>query len=311
MLTDTHCHLDFNKFDEDRDAVIQRALNAGVERILIPALELESSKAIIQLANSHPNIFAAVGFHPTDLDKWNDSSIDDLNSLITSNNVTLPKEHRDDVSETKGLTHDEGDSSAAPLHQNDMAKIVAIGEIGLDYYWVREPEKQARQREALKQQLHLAQEVNLPVVIHMREENDAWFGQASIDLLEILTEWHKKLKSKKHPLAEEPGVLHSFNGTLETAQKAISHNFYIGVTGPVTYKNAEEKRNVIKQLGLSHLLIETDAPFLTPVPHRGKRNEPAFVAHIADKIAEIHMTTREQVAETTHANAINLFGWGG
>ena len=276
MLTDTHCHLDFNKFNEDRDAVIQRALAAGVERILIPSLELESSKAVIELAKSHPNIFAAVGFHPTDLDKWEDTSIKDLYHLIT-----------------------------------EADKIVAIGEIGLDYYWVKDPEKQAQQREVLQQQLKLAQEANLPVIIHMREENDIWHGQASIDLLEIIIAWQNELQVKNHPLSEKPGVLHSYNGNLETAQKAIAHNFYIGVTGPVTYKNAEEKRQIIRQLPLERLLIETDSPFLAPVPHRGKRNEPAFVAHIADKIAEIHMTTLEQVAEITNYNAKNLFGWGG
>jgi TatD DNase family protein len=117
------------------------------------------------------------------------------------------------------------------------------------------------------------------------------------------------MRSENHPLAEQPGVLHSFNGNLETAQRAIEHNFYIGVTGPVTYKNAEEKRRIIKELPITKLLIETDAPFLTPVPHRGKRNEPAFVAYIADKIAEIHMKTREQIAEITAANAARLFGW--
>ncbi|HKJ39249.1 MAG TPA: TatD family hydrolase, partial [Anaerolineales bacterium] len=158
MLTDTHCHLDLDKFNPDRDAVIQRALDAGVERIMIPALDLESSKAIVQLANSHPNIFAAVGFHPTDLDKWGDSSVENLRNLAKS-----------------------------------ADNILAIGEIGLDYYWVKEPEKQAQQREVLKQQLQLSQDVNLPVIIHMREENDAWFGQASVDLLEIISVWQKEL----------------------------------------------------------------------------------------------------------------------
>jgi len=276
MLTDTHCHLDFNKFDEDREAVIQRALETGVERMLIPGLELESSKAIIELATLHPNLFAAVGFHPTDLDTWNETSIENLRKLTQSSE-----------------------------------KVLAIGEIGIDYYWVKEPEKRAQQRDALKQQLQLAQEANLPAVIHMREENDEWFGQASVDLLEILTTWQAELKAQNHQLAEKPGVLHSYNGTLETAQKAIDLNFYIGVTGPITYKSAEEKRQVIRQIPLERLLIETDSPFLTPVPHRGKRNEPAFVSHIADKIAEIHKTTREQVAEITSDNAKNLFGWGG
>lgn len=274
MLTDTHCHLDFNKFDNDREAVIQHALEASVTRILIPALDFDSARAAIELAASQPSLFAAVGFHPTDLDKWNDESIKVLWQSVKS-----------------------------------MAKIVAIGEIGLDYYWVKEPEKRAFQREILQQQLQLAQDVNKPVIIHMREESDAWFGQASIDLLDILSEWHTGLRAQNHPLAERPGVLHSFNGTLETAQKAIAMNFFIGITGPVTYKNAEEKRAIVRQIPITHLLIETDAPFLTPVPHRGKRNEPAFVAYIADKIAEIHNTTREQIATITSANANRLFGW--
>jgi len=304
MLTDTHCHLDFNKFDEDRIVVLQRALDAGVTRILVPALDYESSLAGIKLAESHPNIFAAVGFHPTDLDKWEEDSIKKLKSLITNPHVTL--------SDSEGSLPSKSEILRRKAAQNDMTnKILAIGEIGLDYYWVKEADKQATQRDILMQQLQLAQEVNRPVIIHMREENDAWFGQASIDLLTILTEWYQELNVQNHPLKEKPGVLHSYNGNLETAQKALKLNFYIGVTGPVTYKNAEEKRQIIRQLPLERLLIETDAPFLTPVPHRGKRNEPAFVAHIADKIAEIHMTTREQIAEITSANANRLFGWGG
>jgi TatD DNase family protein len=275
MLTDTHCHLDFNKFDEDRESVIQRATESGLGRILIPGLDLESSQSAIKLAESYSHIYAAVGFHPTDLDKFSEKAFDEIKNLAT---------------------HD---------------RVVAIGEIGIDYYWVKEHEARAFQIETLKRQLALAESINKPVIIHMREEEDAWFGQASIDLLAILTEWYKNLQEQGHLLAEKPGVLHSFNGNLETAQKAIALNFYIGVTGPVTYKNAEEKRQIIRQLPLERLLIETDAPFLTPVPHRGKRNEPAFVAYIADKIAEIHMTTREQVAEITTTNAARLFGWGG
>jgi TatD DNase family protein len=306
MFVDTHCHLDFNKFDEDRDAVIQRASEAGVRRILVPALDLESSHAAVRLAAAHSSIYAAVGFHPTDLDKWNDNSIKGLKSLITTSNVARGREP------AASLPHPGGDSSVAPLPQNDMKnKIVAIGEIGLDYYWIKEAEKRAFQREALKQQLKLAQEVNKPVMIHMREENDAWFGPASVDLLEILSEWQQELHAQDHPMAKKPGVLHSYNGNLETAQKTMDLNFLIGVTGPITYKNADLKRDIVKQIPLTKLLIETDAPFLTPVPHRGKRNEPAFVAYIADKIAEVHMTNLEQVAEITTQNANQLFGWGG
>lgn len=295
MFTDTHCHLDFNQFDPDREPVIQRALETGVSWMLVPALDWESSLKVVRLAQTHPPLFAAVGFHPTDAEKWDETYFGKLKKLIL---------------ESGGLPMQEQTLSGtrAPALQN---KVIAIGEIGLDYYWVKEPDKQARQREVLKQQLQLAQEVNLPVVIHMREANDAWFGQASVDLLEILREWHSSLRTRGHALAELPGVLHSFNGNLDTAQKAIAMNFYIGVTGPVTYKNAEEKRQIIRRLPLESLLIETDSPFLAPVPRRGKRNEPAFVLHIADKIAEIHMTTLEQVANITTANAARLFGWGG
>jgi TatD DNase family protein len=274
MLTDTHCHLDFNKFDSDRAAVIQRALETGVTRILIPAMDLESSRRVVELANSHPMLYVAVGFHPTDLDKWNTDSIENLRKLTQSS-----------------------------------GRIVAIGEIGLDHYWVKEEAKRAIQMEILKEQLALAAEVNKPVVIHMREENDAWFGSASERLLEILSAWHAELKSKKNPLAERPGVLHSFNGTLETAQKAVAMNFYIGVTGPVTYKNAEQKRAIISELPITHLLIETDSPFLAPVPHRGKRNEPAFVREIADKIAVLKFRNLEEVAAATTENASRLFLW--
>jgi TatD DNase family protein len=274
-LTDTHCHLDFNKFDQDREAAIQRAVEAGLTRILIPSLDWTSSLAVVKLAESHSMLFAAVGFHPTDLEQWDSTSIESLRNLAQS-----------------------------------VDKVVAIGEIGLDYYWVKEAEKRTRQRQVLKQQLRLAQEVNKPVVIHMREENDAWFGRASADLIEILAAWHADLTAQNHPLAQRPGVLHSFNGNLETARNAIAMNFYIGITGPVTYKNADTKRELVRQLPLDRMLIETDAPFLTPVPHRGQRNEPAFVGHIADKIAEIQSKDPAEVAAATTDNAARLFAWG-
>ncbi len=275
ILTDTHCHLDFEKFDPDREAVIERARSVGLIRILIPALHWNSSLAAVKWAESHPMLFAAIGFHPTELEQWDDSSLEQLSQL----------------------------ASTSP-------KVVAIGEIGLDYYWVSDPEQQAHQRQIFRAQLELARQVNKPVIIHMREANDAWSGPASADLLAILSEWHARLLTEKHPLAQAPGVLHSFNGNLETAQKALSMNFYIGITGPVTYKNAEQKRQMIAQLPLERLLLETDAPFLTPVPHRGKRNEPAYVRHIADKIAEIHSKHPEEVAAITSMNATRLFAWG-
>ena len=271
MFTDTHCHLDYNKFDSDREAVIQRAKESGLIRILVPGLDSRSSNEAVKLAESNSMIYAAVGFHPTDLDKFSESAFENVRELAKH------------------------------------PKVVAIGEIGLDYYWVKENDKRAFQREVLKRQLDFAKEMNKPVIIHMREENDAWLGDASVDLLKILQDWKKELSGS---LAEGPGVLHSFNGNLETAQRALDLGFYIGITGPVTYKNADEKRRVITSLPLDRLLIETDAPFLAPVPHRGKRNEPAFVLHIADKIAEIHSHTPQEIAMITTVNAARLFSWG-
>ncbi|HET7144631.1 MAG TPA: TatD family hydrolase, partial [Anaerolineales bacterium] len=192
-LTDTHCHLDHNKFDPDRAEVFQRATDSGLSRMLVPGLHHRSSKEALRLAESNPSVYAAVGFHPTDLEEFSGSTFQEVRELA------------------------------------NHPKVVAIGEIGIDYYWVKEGVKRAIQREVLKQQLAFAKEVNKPVIIHMREENDAWLGEASFDLLEILREWQSELQGA---LAEKPGVLHSFNGTLETAQKALALNFYIGVTGP-------------------------------------------------------------------------------
>lgn len=273
QLTDTHCHLYWNKFDSDRADVIARAQAAGLIRLLVPGLDSKSSRDAVRLAEEYPSVYAAVGFHPTDLEEFSEQSFAQVREMAKH------------------------------------PKVVAIGEIGLDYYWVKEEEKRSVQRKVLKQQLAFAGEIGKPVIIHMREEKDAWFGQASTDLLEILAEWHGNLKIRNPALAERPGVLHSFNGTLETAQKGIAMNFFIGVTGPVTYKNAEEKRAIIYQLPMTHLLIETDSPFLAPVPHRGGRNEPAFVREIADKIADIKSRNLEEVAAETTNNAARLFLW--
>ncbi|GIK09572.1 MAG: putative metal-dependent hydrolase YabD [Anaerolineaceae bacterium] len=272
-LADTHCHLNFRQFDADRASMLARAKAAGVERFLVPGLDHRSSADALQLAESDAAIYAAVGFHPTELEEFSEATFEQVRKL-----------------------------AAHP-------KAVAVGEIGLDHYWVKDEAQRARQRDALKRQLDFAAEIGKPAVIHMREENDAWFGSASVELLEILSEWRSRLVSENHPLAERPGVLHSFNGTLETAQKAVAMNFFIGVTGPVTYKNADQKRAVISQLPLARLLIETDSPFLAPVPQRGKRNEPAFVVEIADKIAEIKFKKMDEVAAVTADNAARLFRW--
>jgi len=272
-LTDTHCHLDLEQFDADRDEVLTRAWAAGLTRILIPGLDLESSRRIVKLAESHSSLFAAIGLHPNDSLKWLGETGSGLRSLAKS------------------------------------PKVVAIGEIGLDYYWDDAPHD--HQRAVLKEQLALAAELKLPVVLHLREADNAPEGDCARDLLEILEKWVKSLRVDNNPLVERPGVLHSFSGNESTAKKALDMNFFIGITGPVTYKNAQTKRDLVETLPLERLLIETDAPFLTPVPQRGRRNEPAFVAHIADKIAEIHLINPEEIAILTSANARRLFAWGG
>ncbi|PKN91407.1 MAG: hydrolase TatD [Chloroflexi bacterium HGW-Chloroflexi-6] len=272
-LTDTHCHLDFEKFDADRREVLERARAVGLTRILIPGLDIPSSLRAVKLAESDPMIFAAVGFHPTDVLQWREDSLLALETLCKNE------------------------------------KVVAIGEIGLDYYWDSAPHD--LQQRVLTEQLNLAARVRLPVVIHLREAADAEAGDCAIDLLKILTQWVARLRVESNPLAERPGVLHSFSGNLQTAEKALDLGFYIGITGPVTYKNAETKRQVVSALPSDKILIETDAPFLAPVPQRGKRNEPAFVAHIADKIGEIQKIDPQEVAQITSANAARLFCWGG
>ncbi len=266
MLTDTHCHLDLDAFDLDRPAVIERALQVGVTRILVPGVTVESSRRALALAGEYPALFAAVGIHPTDLVSLDDRTLAVLRTLA------------------------------------ENPKVAAIGEIGLDYYWVTDPEKQAQQREALRAQLTLAHDLHKPVVLHAREKDDAVQGPCAEDLISILEQWTQP--------SPAPGVLHSFSGSLETARRALELGFYIGVTGPVTYKNAAYRREVIAAIPLERLLIETDSPYLAPHPYRGKRNEPAYVTHIADKIAQIQSRTPQEVVAVTGTNAARLFSWG-
>jgi TatD DNase family protein len=272
LLTDTHCHLDFHKFDEDRPAVIERAEQAGLVRILIPALTVKSSLSAIRLSELHPMLYAAIGVQPNESLTWDNASIPALRELALN------------------------------------PKVVAIGEIGLDYYWDAAPHD--HQQRIFREQLDLAAELELPVVIHLREKDDAVDGSCYQDAISILKEWVAGLNPDKEALRKNPGVLHSYSGSLETAHQAIALNFRIGITGPVTFKNAKYKQEMVAQLPLEHLLIETDAPYLAPQPHRGKRNEPAFVNEIADKIAGLQSRNLEDVATITTSNAAQLFSWG-
>lgn len=264
MLTDTHCHLDFDRFDEDREAVVGRASDTGLVRILNPAIDLRTAQAAVRLAERHEIVYAAVGLHPNSADEWDSELLQMLRELTRH------------------------------------PKVVAVGEIGLDYYWDKTP--QDLQQQVLKQQLDLAGEAQLPVVIHNREATD--------DVLAILLGWQRDLAKAGNSLADRPGVLHSFSGDLVAAERAIAANFSIGITGPVTFKNAPELQAIVSALPLETLLIETDSPYLTPHPHRGRRNEPAYVALVAEKVAEIKGVSPDEVIRATGENARRLFRWG-
>ena len=258
-LVDTHCHLDFNAFDNDRIEVLQRAQQAGLKRIVNPGIDVDNSQAILRLCETHSEIYAAVGVHP--------------NSALTWNHATL--------SRLRQLTH--------------HSKVVAIGEIGLDFYRDRAPKD--LQIRIFREQLGLAGELELPVIVHSR--------QAESDTLDILSEWI----TQRREASSAPGVLHSYGGDEHGAQRAISLGFYLGITGPVTFRNATQLQRMVTELPLTSLLLETDAPFLTPHPHCGERNEPAYVRLVAEKIAVLKEQTNEEIMELTTANAERLFQW--
>jgi TatD DNase family protein len=273
-LTDTHCHLYMQTFDADLSAVVERAAAAGVTRVLVPGLDKSTSQRAIRLAAAYRSIYSAVGVHPTELAGLDETALAEIRELLSAQ------------------------------------KVVALGEIGLDYYWVKDLEARRHQLAALQKQLELAGTANLPAVLHLREEDDAEDGAAARDLLAVLREWTSDLSARSSSLRGRAGVLHSFSGTPDTATQAIELGFYIGVTAPITYPNASRRRALVAGLPLERLLIETDSPFLAPQPQRGQRNEPANVTHIADRIASIQSRTPAQVAESTTSNAARLFAWG-
>jgi TatD DNase family protein len=262
-LVDTHCHLDFNSFDADRELVIQWAREAGVLRIVNPGIDLPSSRAAQALAVDYPAVYAAVGVHPNSAATWGADSLPALRDLA------------------------------------GMEKVVAIGEIGLDYY--RQHASHDVQRRVLLTQLELAAERGLPVILHCRE--------AFADLLAILAEWRAGLVAAGSALAGRPGVLHSFSGDEAQATAALDLGFMIGLTGPVTFSKAASLQRLAGSLPLDKLLVETDAPFLAPHPQRGRRNEPAYVRLIAGKIAQLKEQPLETVVQATSANAARLFNW--
>ena len=254
MLIDTHCHLDDAAFQDDLDAVIARAQSQGVAWILDPGTTVATSERALSLAHQYDCVYAAVGLHPED------------------------------------CADAEPEDFAHIAELADDPKVLAIGEIGLDYHWDDNPPK-AHQKDVFARQLEMAGELNLPVIIHDRDAH----GDA-VDLV----------KSKSFS-RDAGGVFHCYSGSVETAKILLDLGLYLGFDGPITFKNNKKSPEVVAYAPLDRLLIETDSPYMAPVPHRGKRNEPAFVSDIAAKMAEIKNLPLEKILETTQANAEALF----
>ncbi|NMB08658.1 MAG: TatD family hydrolase [Tissierellia bacterium] len=252
MLIDSHAHLDDRRFNRDRDRLIESLKENGIDLVINPGADLQTSIKAVALAEKYENIYAAVGVHPHSAKEMDDSTVNVLKSFT------------------------------------NREKVIAIGEIGLDYYYDNSPRDIQRKR--FIEQLNLAKEVDLPVIIHSRS--------AAGETFEILKEAQD---------GNLEGVLHCYSGSVEMAREYIKLGFYISIAGPVTFKNARVLKEVAKEVPLDKLLIETDAPYLTPEPYRGKRNEPIYVRYVAGTIAEIKGITFEEVAKATSENTKKLF----
>lgn len=253
-LIDSHAHLDGEKFADDRAAVVERALAAGVVKIITMGDSLESSARSVALAERFEPIYAAVGVHPE---------------------------------EAQPMTAATDEQLAAWAAQE---KVVAIGEIGLDYYWEKDEEKRALQRAIFVRQLDLARQLKLPVCIHDREAHG--------DMMKILKTEGRGLR----------GVLHCYSGSWEMAAELLKGDWYFGIDGPLTYKNAAKLPEIVQRLPAERILVETDSPYLSPMPFRGKRNEPAHVLYVAKKAAELRGESLEDFARATRENTRALYG---
>jgi TatD DNase family protein len=251
MLVDTHAHLQWASFDKDREEVINRARKVDVKYIVNIGFDLDGSREAIELAEKHEGFYATIGIHPHNASQLNESVLDKL--MVLSENP----------------------------------KTVAIGEIGLDYYRNLSPRE--AQKKAFEAQLLLAEELELPAVIHDRE--------AHADTLEMLSKFKGKIN----------GVMHCFSGSREMAERCLKSDFYISFAGPVTFPNSHRLNEIVKCIDLNRILLETDSPWLAPQEMRGKRNEPAFLLFIAKKIAELKGISVGELAEATTENAKEIF----
>ncbi len=252
MLFDSHAHLTDRRFDNDREETIKRAFESGVEYIMNPGADFETSVEAIELAQSHDRIYAAVGVHPHDAKTMDESMLMLLESMAKKK------------------------------------KVKAVGEIGLDFHYDNSPRD--TQRHWFREQIRMAKRVGKPIIVHDREAN-----QETFDIL-------------REEEAFENGVLmHCYSGSAELARQYVKLGAYISIAGPVTYKNARKTVEVAQDIDLNHLMIETDSPYLTPVPYRGKRNESAYVRHVAERIAEVREISVEEVAKATLNNAKRFF----
>ena len=253
-LIDSHAHLDGEKFADDRASVIERARESGVVKIITMGDSLESSARSVALAERFEPVYAAVGIHPE---------------------------------EAQPMTETTDEQLAAWAAQE---KVVAIGEIGLDYYWEKDEEKRALQRAIFVRQLDLARQLRRPVCIHDREAHG--------DMMKILKTEGRGLR----------GVLHCYSGSWEMAAELLKGDWYFGIDGPLTYKNAAKLLEIVQRLPAERILVETDSPYLSPMPFRGKRNEPAHVRYIAEKAAELRGESLEAFARATRENTRDLYG---
>lgn len=253
MLFDTHTHMDAPEFEEDRDAAMARAVEAGVSRLVNIGFNRETIPTTLALAEKYDFVYAAIGWHPVDAIDMQDGDLEWIESLCS--------------------------------HE----KVVAIGEIGLDYHWDKSPKDV--QHRVLREQIALAKRVKLPIVIHNREAHE--------DTIRIL---------KEENASEVGGIMHAFSGSWETAKICLDMGFHLSFGGPVTFKNAKQPKEVLEKTPMDRLLIETDAPYLTPHPYRGKRNETAYVRLVAEMAAQLKGVSLEEIAEQTMKNANKLFG---